>query len=100
MNVNIFEYGWVGSFTAVVILYLIYWYQRPSKFPPGPRGIPVLGYLPAYKSLEPTVYKLSKKFGRIMSVRIGADDIVFLNDYETINKVSLLVRLTDFNLYN
>ena len=89
MTINIFEYGWVGSFTAVVILYLIYWYQRPSKFPPGPRGIPFLGYLPAYKSLEPTVYKLSKNFGRIMSVRIGVDDVVFLNDYETINKVSL-----------
>ena len=84
------DYGWVITFLSVVILYLIYWYRRPSKFPPGPQGVPFLGYFPAYKSLEPTVFKLSKKFGRIMSVRIIADDVVFLNDYETINEVCVL----------
>ena len=88
------DFGWIVGLVSVVILYLVYWYRRPSYFPPGPRGIPFLGYLPMLgKRPQETAYELSKKYGPILGVRMGLSDIVFLNDYESINQVSSVLDL-------
>ena len=73
---------------SVVLLYLIKWYSRPKKSPPGPYGLPVLGYLPFFiKNPEQTACKLSKKYGPIISIRLGTEDVVLLNDFDSIRKV-------------
>lgn len=86
------DWSWVIGSISVFLLYLTYWYQRPNKFPPGPRGLPLVGYLPFLsKRIECDFYKLSKKFGPVMSVRLGPKDLVILNDFNSIHKVSLIL---------
>ena len=86
---NLLEWNWVVLAIFFIALYLIKWYRRPSKFPPGPRGVPFVGYLPFIgKYPEQTLYKLSKKYGPLIGIRLGSNDLVFLNDLETINKVN------------
>jgi len=72
----------------VCILYLVHWYKRPKLFPPGPRGIPILGYIPMIgKRAHEAAAKLSKTYGPIVGVRIGSSDVVVLNDYDSICQV-------------
>ena len=73
---------------VVVLLSWYYWYRRPRDFPPGPRGIPILGAAPfagayVFKSLM----KWSEKYGAVFSARMGTDDWVILNDYDSIYQV-------------
>ena len=76
---------------SFVVLYFVNWYHRPNKFPPGPRGIPFLGYLPFLgKNSAKTAYELSKQYGSIMSIRLGNIDQVFLNAFDSVHKVSSL----------
>ena len=81
---------WIIGTISIVLLYLINWYKRSNKFPPGPRGIPIFGYIPFIGSKPyETAAKLSKKYGPILSIRFGLEDQVFLNDFESIHKVSI-----------
>ena len=84
------DYSCVIGTVSIILLYLINWYRRPKNMPPGPRGVPIVGYLPFMgKKLELAAYQLSKKLGNILTIRIGVDDVVFLNDYESVYKVSV-----------
>ncbi|XP_076825662.1 cytochrome P450 2U1-like [Clavelina lepadiformis] len=75
----------VYTLTGVVGLLLLYWFWRPYKFPPGPRGIPFLGILPFLgKYSERKIAKWSKSYGPVISLRFGRKDFVVLNDYESI----------------
>ena len=77
---------------SILLLSLVYWYRRPNKFPPGPRGVPILGYLPFLDKLpESTVLRLSQKYGKILSVRLGSQDVVFLNDYASTYAVTIML---------
>ena len=94
-TVNYFfvDFSWVIGIISVISLYLVYWYRRPYKFPPGPRGFPFVGYLPFMSAkVESDVIKLKKKYGSILSVRMGSKDIVFLNDYKSIQSVSICLK--------
>ena len=72
----------------VVLLWYL-WYKRPRLFPKGPRGVPGLGVIPFLGKLAARdFYKWSKGYGSVMSVRMGPNDLVMLNDIETIRKVS------------
>ena len=50
--------------------------------PPGPWGLPVLGYLPFLNPMAPylTLTELCDKFGRVFSVRLGQVSCVVLAD--------------------
>ena len=74
---------------AVVGLLFLYWYQRPKNFPPGPRGIPLLGTIPfTGKYVERAAAKWSKHiYGPVMALRLGRDDVIVLNNLDSINKV-------------
>ena len=89
---NLFQdWFWAIGLFSVFLLYVKYWYQRPYKFPPGPRGIPILGCTSLFgKNLGYEIFKLSQTYGPILSIRLGWKDAVFLNDFTSIEKVSLL----------
>ena len=83
------DYGWQIGTVSAILLYLIYWHRRPKRLPPGPRGLPIVGYLPFFRNrTERVAYDLSKKYGKILTIRMGTKDAVFLNDYESIRLVS------------
>ncbi|XP_078484974.1 cytochrome P450 2U1-like [Ciona intestinalis] len=69
----------------VCTLIFYYWHQRPIHFPPGPRGFPLIGVLPYLgKYPERTMQLWSRKYGPVMSVRIGSEDWVVMGDQESI----------------
>nr|CAB3235698.1 cytochrome P450 2U1-like [Phallusia mammillata] len=78
----------VYSLCALCMAWLWSWWKKPHpKFPPGPRGLPIVGMAP-FLGPEPqiTFKKLGEKYGPVMSVRMGMKDIVVLNTYEVINQ--------------
>uniref|UniRef100_H2Z299 Uncharacterized protein n=1 Tax=Ciona savignyi TaxID=51511 RepID=H2Z299_CIOSA len=78
----------IGLLTFTWIVYQFWWKLPHPRYPPGVRGIPVLGALP-YLGRFPheTIAKWSRdKYGPVMSVRFGQEDAVVLNDYESITE--------------
>ncbi|CAK8696252.1 unnamed protein product [Clavelina lepadiformis] len=72
---------------CLVVVCFSYWYKRPKGFPPGPRGIPFLGIIPRLGNFpEKSLFKWSKMYGPVMSLRMGRKDWVSLNDYDSIYK--------------
>ncbi|CAK8679945.1 unnamed protein product [Clavelina lepadiformis] len=73
---------------AIISLYFVYGRRHKSnKFPPGVRGIPVVGVIPFVgKYPERKFLKWSKKHGEIMSVQMGMSDWIILNSLESINE--------------
>ena len=68
----------------------IWWLQqilhRNKRLPPGPIGIPLLGYLPFMNvyHLGESFAKLGRKFGNVFSLKVGTELAVVLDDYDTI----------------
>ena len=78
---------------TVLLLYLYNWYKRPKNFSPGLRGIPALGVLPFMgKYPERAIKKWSKTYEPVLSVRFGTQDVVVLNDLESVQQVILGLR--------
>lgn len=95
----------VALVVPVILLALIQWYKRPTNFPPGPRGIPFLGVIPFMgKYPEKAIRNWSKKYGPIMSLRMGTWEVVALNKFESVYQVSLFIQLGEeclfFNFLN
>ena len=84
-------FSWyLAAFTLFLIL--LYHLVRSSvgilKLPPGPLGLPVLGVLPFLGAHPERVFaKWAKKYGPIISVRIGLNQMVVFNDYDSIFQV-------------
>lgn len=73
---------------VIAILKYLHSIRRPSLYPPGPMGLPLLGYIPFLGSnMAETFRKLKKKYGTVISVNMGGEDFVVLNDYDTIHEV-------------
>ena len=78
------------TFAAVVIA--IIWLKSVLKenknLPPGPVGIPLLGYLPFMDvfHLGDSFAKIGRKFGKVFSLKVGTSLAVVLDDYDTIVK--------------
>jgi len=80
---------WVQVLGAVAVIFLIYLIkssQRPNKFPPGPRNIPIIGSLlyVDVRNLTKSFNRLSKKYGDIFSIYVGNIPVVVLNNYDII----------------
>ncbi|XP_039258476.2 cytochrome P450 2B1-like [Styela clava] len=74
-------------FCVAVIALCWYIFKRPENFPPGPHGLPLVGYAPFIKNnMADDFMKMKKKYGSVMSVQMGREDWVVLNDYDTINE--------------
>ncbi|CAK8671316.1 unnamed protein product [Clavelina lepadiformis] len=79
------------------VLLSIYWYRRPANSPPGPRGIPFFGMYPFVgKFMERTMAKWKKTYGPVMLVRMGLQDMLVLNNFESIYQ-ALVKQPTKFS---
>nr|CAB3235541.1 cytochrome P450 2J6-like [Phallusia mammillata] len=79
---------------AVIAFGLYWWYKKPDKFPPGPKGLPLLGVLPYLSAFPEREFSAwSKKYGPILSVSMGWQDWIVLSDYDVI--IETLVKHSD-----
>ncbi|GJT95963.1 geraniol 8-hydroxylase-like protein [Tanacetum coccineum] len=69
------SWDYVLLFTCSIITFAILWCKFSSKarLPPGPRGLPLLGYLPF---LDPNLHhgytKLAQRYGPIFKLKLGS----------------------------
>ena len=85
--------------TILVIIFTHKWYAKtkiPYKFPSGPYGIPLLGYVPFLKRrFFDVIEELHLKFGSIYSVNLGPNPrVIVIGDYELLKEVFKHEELT------
>ncbi|CAN8012947.1 unnamed protein product, partial [Ixodes pacificus] len=90
--------------SVVILVAVAVWVRKTRKqkqaaamSPPGPWGLPLLGYLPFLGKKHHIFFRdLSCKYGPVISVRLGAVNVVVLNSYQSIregfSKKQLLAR--------
>lgn len=76
----------VGILSLTLFVQWLYnTYKQIKKLPPGPWGLPVLGYLAFIGNEKHTSFmELSKIYGSIFSARLGRQLTVVLSDYKMI----------------
>lgn len=63
------------------------WWRITRHLPPGPNGLPLVGYLPYIrKEFHEELTALSKKYGSVFSLRLGSELIVVLSDHRVIRE--------------
>ncbi|GFY46277.1 cytochrome P450 2J6 [Trichonephila inaurata madagascariensis] len=76
----------LGSFFIILCSY--WWYsKRRYKLPPGPWGVPFIGYFP-FLGDEPfkTLLKLTEKYGSVYSINFNGSYTIILNDFESVRE--------------
>nr|AWD38971.1 CYP392A11 cytochrome P450 2J6-like protein [Tetranychus urticae]AWD38972.1 CYP392A11 cytochrome P450 2J6-like protein [Tetranychus urticae] len=87
----------IGIALFWLVKYLFNTIKRIRSLPPGPWGLPIVGYLPF---LGDHVYlqfdQLSKKYGPVYCLKLGSFDVVFVCDWphmkEAVSNDALLAR--------
>ena len=77
-------------FLVSVVTFALFWFRskvrRPS-LPPGPRGLPLVGYLPfLLRNIHRTFADLAEIYGAVFKLRIGNKLCVVLNSPSSINE--------------
>ncbi|OWA52480.1 Cytochrome P450 2U1 [Hypsibius exemplaris] len=70
----------------ILLCSLVYFWRKNRDLPPGPNGIPFLGYVPVFLTSQPqdTLMELGKRYGNVFSFYMGKRLVVVLNDYAAI----------------
>ncbi|CAN8032896.1 unnamed protein product, partial [Ixodes persulcatus] len=96
--------------SVLILVVVALWVRKTRKHkratvlsPPGPWGLPLLGYLPFLRRKQHIVFRdLSRKYGPVFSVRLGAVNVAILNSYQSIregfSKKQLLARTSNIVL--
>ena len=76
---------------------LCWFLKRNQRLPPGPVGVPLLGYLPFLDiyHLGHSFAEIGKRYGDIFSLRVGTELAVVLNSYDAIKKAFSNAKLCD-----
>ncbi|KAM4042301.1 cytochrome P450 2C5-like [Anomaloglossus baeobatrachus] len=75
--------------SILVILFLFNVFKNQKKcinFPPGPVPLPIIGNMHVINTLKPqkSLMEMSKKYGPIFTVYLGAERLVILSGYDTV----------------
>ncbi|KAF6203470.1 hypothetical protein GE061_001801 [Apolygus lucorum] len=93
---------WGSCFTFLSLAFGLMWLQSLKDLPPGPWGLPILGYLPWIDREKPqkTMMDLAKRYGKIFSLSMGSLFTVVLTDPQLIKEALSRDVFTDrANLY-
>uniref|UniRef100_UPI00358E581F cytochrome P450 2F2-like n=1 Tax=Myxine glutinosa TaxID=7769 RepID=UPI00358E581F len=98
------DLGWVtialsiGFAVLLVRLLLGNGSSSPTRFPPGPRGLPLLGNLLQVdlSALPSCLMEVSKKYGPVFSIRLGGDTVVVLTGYQAVRD-ALIGKAEEFS---
>ncbi|KAL3360122.1 hypothetical protein AABB24_016561, partial [Solanum stoloniferum] len=75
----------------IILIFLLPKAKKCDKnnVPPGPKGLPFIGNLHQFDSLTPHIYfwKLSKKYGKIFSLKLGSTPIVVVSSAKLAKEV-------------
>ncbi|KAG8172695.1 hypothetical protein JTE90_001525 [Oedothorax gibbosus] len=74
---------------ALVVLVVCYYLQaawRGRNLPPGPYGLPIVGYLPFLSDPLWDLHKLGEKYGDIFCFKMGSQTVVVLHGVEAIKE--------------
>ncbi|VEN45941.1 unnamed protein product [Callosobruchus maculatus] len=92
-SVVVWRYACEGLLTRVMLVFVsvlllvraLQAFREAISLPPGPWGLPVLGSLPFLKGDLHLHYRdLTRKYGSVISTRLGSQLIVVLSDYKMI----------------
>ncbi|KAL1488513.1 hypothetical protein ABEB36_014979 [Hypothenemus hampei] len=74
---------------TLLCLLLLHNYWKLRNLPPGPWGLPVIGYLPWLDPDAPhlTLATLAKKYGPIYSLSLGSVSTIIISDSKIIKKI-------------
>ena len=85
-----------GVFLLVLVLVIVNTTTSNASggMPPGPGGLPIIGCLLKVGGFPfKAFYEWSKVYGSIITVKMGGDNWVVLNDYESIQQVRFVTIL-------
>ncbi|KAL1547503.1 labd-13Z-ene-9,15,16-triol synthase, chloroplastic-like [Salvia divinorum] len=81
----------LGSLVVSLVVATIFWYKsnHAGKSPPGPRGIPILGYLPfmSSRNMLQQLADLSQQYGPIYKLRLGSKQAVVITSPSLLKQV-------------
>ena len=84
---------WIYLTLGVILLFTYWWRKIASapcdNFPPGPIGLPILGYLPiaTEKNILVALDKIHDTYGKIVSVNLGPSKrTVVIGDYDILRE--------------
>ena len=85
-SIIIVVFRWVWFYLG---FYIRKFLENQEKLPPGPWGLPILGYLPFISPVKPheTISKLVEKYGKVFSMQMGQVLCIVLADSEIIRTV-------------
>nr|BAV93926.1 cytochrome P450 3201G3 [Chamberlinius hualienensis] len=87
------SYVWSFIYSLIAVILVKWIIKRANiivKLPPGPWGLPLVGYLPwIRKNAYESFIDISKKYGGLFSVNLGRETVVVLNDWKAV-KATLL----------
>jgi Cytochrome P450 len=91
IGIQNFQSTLIVFFAALLVTTIIQWivsiYRETKTLPPGPWGVPFLGYLAFIGNEKHTKYaKLAKQYGRIFCARLGCQLTVVISDYQIIRE--------------
>lgn len=96
---------WIIGVILLLGTYAGYRWHSNRDLPPGPWGLPILGYLPWLNPRKPyaTLTELAGKYGPIYSVQMGKHFAVVMSDPSTVRMAlarNELADRTNFDVVN
>ncbi|XP_042232858.1 cytochrome P450 306a1-like [Homarus americanus] len=75
--------------TLLFCVYVLWVWRSSRNLPPGPWGLPLVGYLPWLNQRAPhlTMVNLVKRYGRVFSLKMGSVLVVVMTDPQTIRDI-------------